>query len=237
MNSTIISILHGLVDLVYPPRCWVCSKLGQELVCRDCLNGFDIIGMPFCTRCGKPTEVEVDECRECRGKNFRFSSARAFGLFGGGLKEAVHSFKYKNGKVLAPFFAELILLNIDPQFFEIDLVTEVPLNRKREIRRGFNQAKLLAQSIAKRIDKPHHSLLSQVRETQDQSKLDFRERKKNVRDCFSPNGEGSVLKGKTVLLVDDVFTTGATVNECSKVLLRAGAESVKVVMVARTVLG
>ncbi|HAW60392.1 MAG TPA: ComF family protein [Actinobacteria bacterium] len=225
-------IFKGLVDLVFPPTCHVCDSFSEQPLCADCFSSFPLIDPPLCRKCGKSCHLVVDECRECRGRRYYFSIARSAGLYEGNLKEAIHSLKYRNGRRLAPIFARLMVEGME-EGLDIDLVTFVPLSSSKERRRGYNQARLLALEISDLIDKPCIPALIQIKETMDQSKLSPRERRENVRKAFL-GVAGVDIRGRSLLLIDDVFTTGATVNECSKALLASGAEDVHVLTLARS---
>ncbi|MDI6892223.1 MAG: ComF family protein [Actinomycetota bacterium] len=225
-------IFKGLVDLVFPPTCHVCDSFSEQSLCADCFSSLPLIDSPLCRRCGKPCHLAVDECRECRGRKCYFSTARSAGFYEGNLKEATHSFKYGNGRKLAPIFARLMVEKMEKDL-GIDLVTYVPLSLSKERRRGYNQARLLALEISDLIGKPCIPALIQIKETVDQSKLSPRERRENVRRAFL-SAAGVDIRGRFLLLIDDVFTTGATVNECSRALLAGGAKDVHVLTLARS---
>jgi ComF family protein len=199
------------------------------------VSSFYFIDSYVCQKCGKPTSIEVDECRQCRDKPIYFSAARSTAIYEGNLREAIHKFKYDNGKPLGDIFAKLShrVLKKEKDFFDIDMVTYVPLGRKKELERGYNQSKLIAESVSSLISKPCFSILIRIRETEDQSKLDMDKRHTNIKNVFLVSKKVNIKK-KRILLVDDVYTTGATVNECSKMLKSAGAEDVRVLTVART---
>ncbi len=226
-------LFKGLLNLIYPPRCLVCGCLCEDPLCDECFSSLPLIEFPICLKCGKPCNLQTNECRECRGKHFRFSLARAAGLYDGNLREAIHRFKYHNGRRLAPVFAQLMISRAEQGLFDVDLITYVPLSKGRERKRGFNQSRLLAEEISLRVDKPCEGVLIKAKETVEQNKLSLEERRKNVRGVFSPSSKAD-LRNKTILLIDDVLTTGATVNECSKILLAQGANGVNVLTIARS---
>ena len=225
-------IFEGLLELVYPTYCAGCGQHGQS-VCPECLNSLPLIESKFCLKCGKPCNYLVEECRECRGKKFFFSQARSLGLYKGKLRDLVHKFKYGNSRALADVFAGLLVERVERKFFEVDLITCVPLSGPKRDERGFNQAQLLAEKIAQKVDVPFLDLILQERETQDQSRLQAAERRKNVKGVFSVHRD-QLPKAARIILVDDVFTTGSTVNECSRVLKKAGADSIRVATIARS---
>ncbi len=225
-------IFEGLLELVYPTYCAGCGQPGQT-VCSQCLNSLPLIDSKFCLKCGKPCNYLVEECRECRDKKFSFSQTRSLGLYKGKLRDLIHKYKYGNSRALAEVFAGLFVERVDRKFFDVDLMTCVPLSGSKREERGFNQAQLLAEKIAQKVDIPFLDLVQQVKETQDQSRLQAVERSKNVKGAFSVRHD-SFPKESRIILVDDVFTTGSTVNECSRVLKKAGADSIRVVTIARS---
>jgi competence protein ComFC len=225
-------VLKSLLELIYPVRCALCGRGGQ-LICPDCFQSLNLIGSKICLKCGKPSHYVVDECRECRDAGFVFIQSRALGLYEDHLKELIHRLKYNNCRGLAEIFAGLLINRLEPGFFALDLITSVPMSKEKQIQRGFNQAQLFGRQLSVQSDKPFKEMLLLRRETKDQSKLEASERAKNVKGAFALK-PGMTLDGLNILLVDDVFTTGSTVNECSKALIDAGAQSVKVATIARS---
>ena len=228
-------LVKGFLDLIFPPTCFVCGQVKEEPLCSQCLASFSLIKEPICEKCGKPCVLKVTACKECSGRRFYFAKARTFGLYEGNLKEAIHQFKYEGGKRIAPLLARLIVDKMEPSSFRADLLTWVPLSSRKEASRGYNQAYLLTRGIAKLTGQLSSPTLRLSKETRDQSKLTLPERRRNVKEAFAAI-TGINLKNESVLLIDDVFTTGSTVNECSKVLLKAGAGNVAVLTVARSLL-
>lgn len=175
-----------------------------------------------------PTAFEVYVCDECKNVDFGFSSARAPLKYEGVGKEIVHSLKYQGytrvvGRLMAPLMVEMV----EESF---DTVACVPLHRSRLRKRGFNQAELMGQAVAQRIKVPFSDRLESVKKTRDQVELSARERRKNVEGAFKVTDS---LRGK-VLLVDDVFTTGATLSAGAGALIRAGAAEVHALSLCRT---
>jgi len=221
--------LNVLADLFYPQRCVGCSRRASDVLCWGCFDSLPCIGWPFCGRCGAPTAFEVFGCGECRDRDFWFDGARAPLRNKGVGEELVHALKYIGylpvvEKVMAPLMAGVLGSG------RFDAVAPVPLHRSRLSRRGFNQAELMARSVAKRISAPVLDKLKVVRRTRDQVELSAGERRTNVAGAFASRGP---IAGR-ILLVDEVFTTGATSSECAEVLRRAGASEVHALTLCRT---
>lgn len=237
--------LSGLADLLFPPRCAVCGTgMERDGFCEDCLARVSFIGSPMCPRCGLPYPVEegggADHlCGECIAESKQggrhFSVARSVGVYKDSILEVVHRFKY-GGKLPAGRLLGSMMAERAGGFFEMrrfDVVVPVPLHRERLKQRGFNQSLVLAREIAARFDLPvDFESLKRLRDTGPQASLGGSERRDNVRGAFAAAGS---IKGKRVLLIDDVMTTGSTVRECARALAGKGALEVAVYTVARAV--
>ncbi len=243
-------IWEAFLDLIFPPRCPICGgpldSRDEELarrtyqLCPSCLSGVIRIRHPFCHLCGMPFKSQAVSdhlCGECLTSKRHFVRARSLCVYRGALLKAIHLFKYNGkfhlalplGQMLADAVAEL--LDMD----SIDLLIPVPLHTRRLRERGFNQAVLLAKPLRKRCNIPLVTdVLKRSRWTEPQVNLDRKARRKNVRGSFMVSSPSSV-SGKNILLLDDVYTTGSTINECGKILLRAGAKEVYVLTLARSV--
>ena len=221
--------LDVLANLFYPQRCVGCERRASDVLCRACFEALPFVGHPFCRRCGAPTAFEVYGCGECRDKDFGFDGARAPLRYEGVGKELVHALKYKGyahvvEKVMAPLMVDLL----DSRRF--DGVVPVPLHRVRLAKRGFNQAELMAREVAEKINALVLDKLKVVRRTRDQVELSAEARRANVAGAYASRGP---VAGR-ILLVDDVFTTGATLSECAGVLRKAGAKEVHALTLCRT---
>lgn len=166
----------------------------------------------------------------------RFDRARSFGRYDGVLRDLVHLFKYAGVRTLAPRFGEFLahLVAENPEYGSSDVIVPVPLHPDRQRVRGYNQAALLARELARRTSLPlDQESFVRVKATSPQAGLTAHQRRENVRAAFAVRGDS--LSERRVILVDDVLTTGATVNACAHALRRAGAAEVRVVTVARVV--
>ena len=223
--------LSALIDLFYPQRCAGCEKRSRDLLCRTCFEALPEILRPVCGRCGLPTAFETFVCEECKSVDFGFEGARAPLRYEGVGKEIVHALKYKGYTRLVDRLAAPLMVGALDGDRRFDAVVPVPLHRSRLRRRGFNQAELLARGVARKINAPVSDTLQVVRRTRDQVDLSASERRKNVAGAFSARTR---VRGR-ILLIDDVFTTGATMNSCAEGLVRAGAKEVFALSLCRTV--
>lgn len=223
-------MLKYLLDLVFPPKCKICGIRCMNPICDNCLGSFPKIDGGVCDRCGKPCRRDVSECRECTGREFHFLHARSGGIYSGALKDAIHLLKYKNGKALAPYLARFLSNSLSDFIDDVDRIAFVPLTKYKEATRGYNQSRLIAEELAKLHNKPLYTGLLKVKDIQEQNKLGLSDRSSNVKGAFGAN---LPLSGK-IVLVDDVYTTGSTANECALALKQSGASEVLILTVART---
>lgn len=228
-------------DALFPPLCIACGELlpgADEVFCTKCRLFVQYLDRSHCPVCGAayPDSPAADHlCGRCLRQKPRFDTARAVCAYEGIVLDAIHKFKYGRnltvGAALARLLAGFKFAGMDVASF--DLILPVPLHIRRLRQRGFNQSLILARALAKKnklaLD---FSTLKRKNPTRSQTGLDKKERGSNVRGAFrvfSPQK----LKGKNVLIVDDVYTTGATLNECAKTLKKAGAAMVGAITLAR----
>jgi competence protein ComFC len=229
MPETSKIYVAALADLFYPETCVGCERRASDVLCRTCFETLPMIGSPVCGRCGLPTAFATFVCEECKNVDYGFESARAPLKYDGVGKKIVHALKYHGYKrVVGRLAAPLMLQVLDNTRF--DAVVPVPLHRSRLRKRGFNQAELLAGGVAGKMKATVSDTLEVVRSTRDQVELSAAQRRANVAGAYSANGP---LRGK-ILLVDDVFTTGATMSACAASLVRAGAQEVHALSLCRT---
>jgi ComF family protein len=233
---------RALIDFFFPPRCPFCggNPEGENRsgFCPVCLGGIRGAARPRCPRCGLGFASDQGEdhlCSDCLPGNGHFGKARAPARYEGLIPEMISRFKYRGDALLAKPLGDLMAGYEDPEFpfAAYHLVVPVPLHPRRLRQRGFNQSLLLARRVARRHSLPlSFTCLRRIRPTAPQTELSAAERRKNIRGAFAVFGAAAVNE-KRLLLVDDVFTTGATVEECAKVLVKAGAARVDVLTLAR----
>ena len=235
-------LLANAVDICFPPRCLSCRQgiaSGAPLYfCDDCRPEVSLIEAPLCHRCGSPFPVAAEShfCGRCLGGKNRFDLSRSVVVYKGAVRHAVHALKYRRHAVETAAFGMLFRQAFaDAAFLAADLIVPVPLHVRRLRERGFNQSTILARQFfpdRRRSIKPR--VLVRHRHTAPQTSLSGRRRLANIRGAFRvPDPE--MVKGKSVTLVDDIYTTGATLNECARVLRRAGAEKIVALTFARVV--
>jgi ComF family protein len=231
----------ALLDLIWPRSCDICGGApGQagHYLCWDCQRELSLIQPPFCTLCGDPVEGAITRdyiCSLCVDRRPAFDQARSVLRFKGGIKDVLHRFKYSNATHMATDLAALLHVCVSTHYAQepFDAVSFVPLHPTKERARTYNQARLLAEHLAKRMDLPlAGGCLARTRETGTQTRLNMRARVQNVANAFAANCP-EWIEGRNFLLVDDVMTTGATCGSLAKVLKDAGAARVCVVTVAR----
>ena len=208
-----------------PQMCLLCNReIDKGMVCNNCLDYLPIVSPPTCRLCGRPI-TNGSLCCLCK-KDSTVDHGRAWMLFVPPSDKLIHHFKYRRKTRLAHLFARAmsgLVLN-DHILATADVITPVPLYWWKRLRRGYDQAYLLARIMSQETLINQHGLLKRIKNTRTQTRLDEQQRQQNVRNAFIVNRDG--FEDKKVILVDDVFTTGATMNECARVLKEAGAAAV-----------
>lgn len=225
----------GLLDLVYPPHCLVCGAADDGYLCAACIEKIDFIEPPFCPVCGLPGDP--GRCFDCGDRQFEFEFARSVGTFDGVLRKAIHALKYGSHIAMAGPLADLMARSFaDTRLAgRFDFVTAIPIHRSRVLERGFNQADELARRLCDRLGLVYApGVLVKPWPGKRQVELPHDLRTANMRGAFAAPRPAAVT-GKRVLLVDDVFTTGSTLDEAAKTLLAAGCAEVYAYTVARSV--
>jgi competence protein ComFC len=228
--------------IFFPSKCEICSRLlefpDERVICRSCLQRLKPHRTSFCICCGKffDDAGEPHFCEQCIGKRPVYSVHRSCGPYFGHLKDTIILFKYRGFQVLRKPLAAFVLRTVgeeDSLWWGIDCIMPVPLFPEKKKRRGYNQALELARELSARkdIDLVEGGLIK-IKSTPAQTSLEASERRQNLKGAFTVTN-GHKIEGKTILLVDDVLTTGSTLEECSSVLIEAGASEVRALTVAQ----
>ena len=237
----------GLLNIIFPPRCVVCSNYITEKksfnlswLCEKCIEDIKFISPPFCSICGIPfpkgSRGENHPCGSCIKEPPAFDKAVSVFIYDGSIIKAIYSFKYGNKSYLFRPFGKLIIEKVEKEIHLREnppLVIPVPLCNKRLRHRGYNQSALVAGYLAKELNLViDYDSLIRIRETVPQTELNKKEREKNLINAFTVNNPDKI-KNSRIVLVDDVYTTGSTLKECSKTLKKAGAKKVYCISIAR----
>ncbi len=242
MNSRIKKFLKGFVNIICPISCFACGKklnLENKLpLCAECFQKIKWNPLPYCSRCGRSLSANIRYspiCAECKNAGFRFTRAWSCCLYEGVIKEVIVRFKYSESMYLIPIFKEIlkkfIRENIDANF--VDIIIPVPLFNSKLRERGFNQSEIIASLVEEILNKPVLAdILKKIRPTKPQQELSRNARLSNLKDAFSVT-RPDYIRDKNVLLIDDVLTTGATLNECAKVLKELSQKNIFALTLAR----
>lgn len=222
--------LWSSLDLLFPATCGGCDK-GQTRWCEECRKKAEVILPPICEKCGGEI-IEQGLCASCQKKPPAYDAVRSWAIYKGPVRNAIQKLKYKRDISLGIVLASPIIDLFAPLNWKIDCVVPVPLGVARLRERGYNQSALLARPLAMSSGIRYRpQALKRVRETSTQVGLTIQQRRENVKDAFrSFNWE---VEGKSVLIVDDVMTSGATLESCTTALIKAGAVKVFALTLAR----
>jgi ComF family protein len=233
----------GLANIFYPKVCLACKNVladstAEEFICAKCWGGIEKNTPPFCSSCGRRLESRSfakNICPRCLRNKSHFDRAFSPCVYTGVVKELIHAFKYNGKEYLGRPLSRLMIEFIREYSLpikDLEFIVPIPLHKARLREREFNQAKILSEHLGKEFDKPVlDKLLVRNRHTRTQTELEENERLLNVKGSFTLNGRAD-LRGKNILLVDDVLTTGATSSEAAYALKQAGANIVFVLTLA-----
>lgn len=220
-------LLHSFwkfVDLVYPPFCAGCGKPGTRW-CQDCMDTtIKLSTRMVCDICCRPVN-HPGICNNCSQTTPSFDCLRSWGIYSGPLRKGIHRLKYEHDLALADTFAFFLIQLYNNFKWPIDIIVPVPLSKKRFNERGYNQSAYLAWPVSLAIRKPSSfRAIMRIKETHPQFDLSLADRWQNVAGAF--NSDPKIVSGKNILLIDDITTTGATINSCARSLKESGADRI-----------
>lgn len=231
MNNALQKTCEFFLELIFPKTCVNCGRFGS-FVCIECLSKVKPVKTQVCPKCGKISDLGK-WCLNCKGKSNLTGVIVSANYRCGPTKEMIHYLKYNSVKELVQPLADLLIDQlIDENLPAKVVVASVPLHKKRYLERGYNQSELIAKMVAQKLGLTYFDLLKRIKYTEPQVTLKGVERRSNLEGAFRLKKSLDVNK-KTVLLVDDVSTTGTTLEECAKVLRSNGARRVYGLVVAR----
>lgn len=214
-------------DVVFPKSCPMCDEVMERgrLICKKCEPKLVYIDEPKCKKCGKQIESEETEyCADCRKAHHYYKRGIAAFQYNDMVSHSIYRFKYHNRRTYAEFYGSAIAERYREEIvrWDADVIIPVPIHERKMIKRGYNQAELIAKELGKNLGiKVDGRILKRVVNTRPQKEMSRNERKKNTEKAFKISN--SVVKYRKIILVDDIYTTGSTVDACSKALLAAGA--------------
>lgn len=219
-----------IVDILYPPRCPLCDDVlfpGQS-ICTGCVKEVKLMREPVCKKCGKAlTDERREFCTDCGKKKHFYCQGKAVFSYEGKIKSSMYRFKYANKREYAAFYAEKAAYLYENWVREkqIEIIVPVPMYFLKKRRRGYNQAEVFAKQLGKKLNIPvDNKLVKRIRNTVPQKELNDVQRKSNLKNAFQLATD--IVKYKQILLVDDIYTTGSTIDEISGVLLNAGVKNI-----------
>lgn len=223
-------MLEKVINIIYPKVCPICGKtLGSyRQMCKKCEMEIKYIKEPFCKKCGKQLEEEEREyCGDCKRRVHIYDSGIAVFAYNDNIKKSIYDFKYNDMKIYAKFYGEK-MWECAREYLKVwqpDAIIPVPISEKRYQKRGYNQAQLIAYELSKRCKiTMDDKLLYRRKNTKPLKEISRENRRKNIENAFIING--NVVKYKKVVLVDDIYTTGSTIDECARTLKEHGVSQV-----------
>ncbi len=229
-------IKNTFLDILYPRHCPVCHDIpvpGTQKICSGCRERLRPITGPRCYKCSKPlNNTEQEYCSDCSRRTHLFEQGIGIFPYSTLLQQSLFKLKYGKRQEYGLFYGELAAVYAEEYIrrWKIDCIVSIPLHRKRLEKRGYNQAELIAEALGEKVNIPvKKKILKRKINTEPQKDLNPEERRKNIRGAFTA-GEG--IRGEKVLLIDDIYTTGTTIDEAARALKKAGAEKVYFLVIA-----
>ncbi len=223
-------MIGKILALLFPGRCPICDEILEygDMICPECMRETICISEPICKKCGKPIENQrLEYCYDCSKDKHLYDAGRAVFVYQGAVKKSLYRFKYQNKREYAEYYAWQTAKQwgewIKRQ--EIDVIVPVPLHVKRKKERGYNQAEIYARKLGKRLGIPvEANLLIRQKNTIPQKELNNLKRKNNLKKAFKCRQ--NIVQFKRVLLVDDIYTTGSTIDAVAEVLKNKGVKKI-----------
>ncbi len=233
MNKFTKDIIDFCLELLYPKRCVACEKVLLKIekemgFCMRCAKNIKLVGTSYCMKCGAPLLKEGEEfCRNCNATYHYFDQSKAVFRYVGGMKDSIYRFKYSNRRCYADVYAAHTIRNYGSwlKSLDVEAIIPVPMYSKKEKRRGYNQADVYAKKLGSALNIPvENEIVRRNNNTTAMKRLNQLKRKKNLLKAFTTLENG--VQFKKVLIVDDIYTTGTTMDEVARVLKEQGVEKV-----------
>ena len=236
MDKLIRTTFSGIMDLIFPEKntCLICGywdeKIGEDYICKECLYNFKKIKGHKCKVCSKLLVSSGNICIDCTEIPKFFKKVYSPYKYKGLIKDVLKDYKYNNKPYYYKLLGELLYKYIVEININIDIISYVPLHKNKKRKRGYNQSELMAKYLGKKLNISCEKLIDRILDTKAQNQLKKEDRIKNLKNTFLPV---KYLKNKNILIVDDVYTTGTTLNECSKSLLKVEENNIYGLTIAR----
>lgn len=238
------SFLESFLELIYPEKniCCICNlydeSIGDKYICTNCYNKIKKIIPPYCIKCCKPIDFnsDINICPECIRNHKFFETSKSPFLYDGLIKDSIYNFKYHNKPYLYKFLGmSLVQYMQSIDYIDFDFIIPVPLHPVKMKKRGYNQSELIAKYISNKLNIPYINGLKRIKNTDKQSSQTKQNRNKNLKNAFMITHTKGIdkIKKSSVLIVDDIYTTGSTANECAKTLLNFSVDKVFIITIAR----
>lgn len=229
-------LINTIIDIIYPRRCPVCGGIAiprGSLACTFCSSKLKRIEEPRCKKCSKPIDSEIEEfCHDCKNKNYHYVNGFSLWIYDECMKKSIADFKYHGRREYGEFYVQELMKRFYNDIVDIapDILVPVPIHKSKLNKRGYNQADILAKGIGEVLNVPVLShLLRRDKNTLPQKQLNDKERLRNLEKAFTFDDEVRMRYNRaiqTVLLVDDIYTTGSTIEACTNILIRNGIKKV-----------
>lgn len=236
IHYTTNHLKERMLEILFPSRCPICDSIlplshieeKSERICKRCKKSVFYIKEPMCKTCGRMISIETKElCSDCEEKKHLFDQGKATFLYQGEIKKSLYRFKYGNRKEYACFYGEQMAKQYESWILQInpDALIPIPLHKKRFQKRGYNQAYEVAKIIGERLNiVVDNEIMQRKKDTVAQKQLSMQERKKNLNNAFFITQNN--VKYNCIILIDDIYTTGSTIDEATSVLRRAGVKNI-----------
>lgn len=232
-----MNLIETAIDILYPRRCPVCHNViapNQNLICDSCRRKLGFVKEPVCKKCGKPiSDGEAEYCFDCSRHKLYFNEGRAVFIYDSNMKQSIYQFKYNNKREYGKFYASEIIksLQTDISRWKPDALVPIPIHKSKMKTRGFNQAYVLAKELGNYLQIPvRNDILIRNKKTSAQKQLTLDERQINLKNAFKIVQND--VKLNTIILIDDIYTTGSTINEAAKICKEAGIINIYFICIA-----